>query len=162
MYRMAVMTMFAPPSLAAKLNIPHCTKMALIHDVAESIVGDITPMDREVPKTEKARREAAVMAYIADSLLPGVYGGITAQDIKAVFEEYEANESLEAKFVHDVDKVELLLQAVEYERANEGKIVLTEFYGTLERIVLPEIRAWGEGVIKEREAFWADKGGLPS
>jgi hypothetical protein len=33
MYRMSIMTMMAPPSLATKINIPHCTKMALIHDM---------------------------------------------------------------------------------------------------------------------------------
>lgn len=162
MYRMAMMTMFAPPSLAAKLNVPHCTKMALIHDVAESIVGDITPMDRDVPKSEKARREAEVMKYISKDLLGGVYGGVTGQEIQAIFEEYEANETLEAKFVHDIDKMELLLQALEYERGHDGKIDLTEFYGTINRITLPEIKAWAESVLKEREAFWASKGGLPN
>ncbi|KAL1956625.1 hypothetical protein VTO42DRAFT_6972 [Malbranchea cinnamomea] len=162
MYRMSMMTMFAPPSLASKLNIPHCTKMALIHDVAESIVGDITPMDREVPKAEKARREAEVMEYIAKDLLGGVYGGVAGKEIQAIFEEYEANETLEAKFVHDIDKMELLLQALEYERSHDGKLDLSEFYGTLDRITLPEIRAWGEAVLREREDFWAKKGGLPS
>ena len=57
MYRMSIMTMLAPPSLAAKINIPHCTKMALVHDMAESLVGDITPVDTQVSKSEKARRE---------------------------------------------------------------------------------------------------------
>jgi putative hydrolase of HD superfamily len=39
-------------SLSSKIKIPRCIKMALIHDLAEALVGDITPMD-EVPKTEK-------------------------------------------------------------------------------------------------------------
>lgn len=157
---MSMMTMFAPPTLAPKLDIPRCTKMALVHDVAEALVGDITPYDRDVPKTEKARREADVMKYISTSLLGGVHGG--DQDIHALFKEYETNETLEAKFVHDIDKVELLLQTIEYERAHEGQIDLREFYRTVNRIVLPEMKAWGEDVIKERDAFWADKRGAPS
>ena len=155
MYRMSMMTMFPPPALAPKLDIPRCTKMALVHDVAESLVGDITPNDRDVPKTEKARREADVMKYISTTLLGGVHGG--DQGIEAIFEEYEANETLEARFVHDIDKMELLLQTIEYERAHEGKLDLSEFYGTTERIVLPEMKAWADAVIKERDSFWADK-----
>ncbi|KKK19095.1 hypothetical protein P175DRAFT_0482775 [Aspergillus ochraceoroseus IBT 24754] len=155
MYRMSVMTMLAPPSLAARLNLLHCMKMALVHDMAESLVGDITPND-PVPKSEKARREAAVMEYIANSLLRGVPSGILAgADILAVFQEYEANETLEAQFVHDVDKMELLLQMVEYERSYG--IDLEEFTGVAKRVHLPEMKEWAASVLEEREAFWKSK-----
>ncbi|KAL4935458.1 hypothetical protein BDV06DRAFT_128452 [Aspergillus oleicola] len=155
MYRMSVMTMLAPPSLAARLNLQHCMKMALVHDMAESLVGDITPVD-PIKKTEKARREAAVMEYIANTLLRGVPSGILAgDDILAVFNEYEANETLEAQFVHDVDKMELLLQMVEYEQSHE--IDLNEFLGVAKRIHLPEIQEWAATVLKEREALWKSR-----
>ncbi|PGH03710.1 hypothetical protein AJ79_07292 [Helicocarpus griseus UAMH5409] len=156
MYRMSIMTMFAPPSIAAKLNIPRCTKMALIHDMAESIVGDITPADTHIPKIEKARREAEVVEYIAKSLL-GAVPGLAAQDIQDVFREYEDNVTPEAKFVHDIDKMELLLQTVEYERSHAGKLDLTEFYHVYARIQLPEVKEWADTVMQEREAFWAGK-----
>lgn len=152
MYRMSVMTMLAPPSLATRLNLQHCMKMALVHDMAESLVGDITPAD-PIKKTEKARREAAVMEYIAGTLLRGVPSGMLAgDDILAVFNEYEANETLEAQFVHDVDKMELLLQMVEYERSRE--IDLAEFLNVAKKIYLPEIQEWAATVLKEREALW--------
>ncbi|PYI25238.1 hypothetical protein BP00DRAFT_431463 [Aspergillus indologenus CBS 114.80] len=156
MYRMSIMTMLAPAALAPRLNLAHCMKMALIHDMAESLVGDITPVDK-VDKTEKARREAAVMDYIAGTLLAGVpgTGASTGQEILAVFHEYEANETLEAQFVHDVDKMELLLQMVEYERASG--VDLTEFCHVAGRIQLPEVKEWAATVMQEREAFWAGK-----
>ncbi|KAK2733065.1 hypothetical protein FQN55_003766 [Onygenales sp. PD_40] len=160
MYRMSIMTMFAPPALAAKLNIPRCTKMALIHDMAESIVGDITPADTHITKPEKARREAEVIDYISKSLL-GQVPGLAAQEIREVFHEYEDNVTEEAKFVHDIDKMELLLQAVEYERAHAGKLDLSEFYHVLDGIKLPEVKEWAAAVIKEREAFWAESGVTP-
>ncbi|KAL2012517.1 hypothetical protein VTN00DRAFT_42 [Thermoascus crustaceus] len=156
MYRMSIMTMLAPPSLAAKLNIPHCTKMALVHDMAESLVGDITPVDKHVSKAEKARREGEVMDFLTKNLLAGVPGGaLTGEEIRRVFQEYEDNETLEAKFVHDVDKMELLLQMVEYERA-QG-IDLSEFCHVAQRIQLPEVKEWAATVFKEREAFWKEK-----
>ncbi|KAI9374044.1 HD domain-containing protein [Aspergillus egyptiacus] len=152
MYRMSIMTMLAPPSLASRLDLPRCMKMALVHDMAESLVGDITPVD-PIKKTEKARREAAVMEYISKTLLRGVPSGMLAgDDILAVFNEYEANETLEAQFVHDVDKMELLLQMVEYERSYE--IDLAEFLNVSNRIHLPEIQEWAATVLQEREALW--------
>lgn len=152
MYRMSIMTMFAPPELASKINLPHCTKMALIHDMAESLVGDITPVDTHITKAEKARREAAVMDYITERLLGKVPGAsLSVQEMKQVFEEYEENKTLEANFVHDIDKLELLLQMVEYERSH--KVDLSEFEGVLSRLQLPEMKAWAENVVQERPKY---------
>lgn len=149
MYRMSIMTMMAPPSLSSKLDIPRCTKMALIHDMAEALVGDITPVDLHITKAEKARREASVMDYITETLLGKVPGGaLSGADIKSVFQEYEDDVTPEAHFVHDIDKMELLLQMVEYERSN--KVDLTEFTHVASRIRLPEIQAWAAEVIAER------------
>jgi len=42
MYRMSIISMLCPdPSV----NRDHCVKMAIVHDMAESLVGDITPVD---------------------------------------------------------------------------------------------------------------------
>ena len=144
------MTMAAPPSLSSRLNVPRCTKMALVHDMAESLVGDITPVDTHVPKSEKARREAAVMEYISKDLLGGVAGGtLFGTDILEVFREYEDSETLESKFVHDIDKLELLLQMVEYER--DRGVNLGEFCHVAKRIQLPEVKEWSATVIREHE-----------
>ena len=145
--------MLCPPALASRLNIPHCTKMALVHDMGESLVGDITPVDG-VSKGEKARREQETMQYLGNNLL-GQYGSGEAGDsFKKVWEEYEASETLEAIFVHDVDKMELVLQMVEYERRGEGKLDLSEFAWVAKRIQLDEMKRWCEEVLEERNAMW--------
>jgi putative hydrolase of HD superfamily len=121
--------MFAPPSLASKINIHHCSKMALVHDMAEALVGDITPVDG-VPKTEKNRRENMTMDYFTKSLLGKVNGGITGH---------------------------LVLQMVEYEKARDHKLDLGEFSWVARRIVLDEVKVWAKEILKEREEFWAGK-----
>lgn len=161
MYRMSIMTMLAPPSLSSKINIPHCTKMALIHDMAEALVGDITPVDVHITKEEKSRRETEVIEYIAKTLLGRVYGGVAGQDVQKIFQEYEDNVTLEAKFVHDIDKMELLLQTVEYERSHGGRVDLSEFCHVLKRISLPEVKEWAEVVMEERKDFWDNKVSKP-
>nr|XP_040139192.1 5'-deoxynucleotidase HDDC2 isoform X2 [Ictidomys tridecemlineatus] len=53
MYRMAVMAMVTKDD---HLNKDRCIRLALVHDMAECIVGDIAPADN-IPKEEKHRRE---------------------------------------------------------------------------------------------------------
>ncbi|KAJ5823672.1 hypothetical protein N7447_006012 [Penicillium robsamsonii] len=152
MYRMSIMTMLCPPSLASKLNLSHCVQMSLVHDMAECLVGDITPLNKDITKAEKSRRELLTMEYIGNSLIGGAPGGASAQEkLMGLFREYEDNITLEAQFVHDVDKVEMILQVVEYERSQKRD--LSEFYHVVGAIRLPEMQEWATVVLKEREAL---------
>ncbi|KAF2235576.1 hypothetical protein EV356DRAFT_500071 [Viridothelium virens] len=153
MYRMSIMTMLAPSSLSSQLDVSRCISMALVHDMAESLVGDITPMDN-MAKTEKVRREADTMDFLCKSLLGRVDQGIAGDRIRQLWQEYEDGETLEAKFVHDVDKMELILQMIEYERTFEGRLDLGEFSGVAERIELEELKVWAEEVLRERGDYW--------
>lgn len=156
MYRVALITMFAPPPLSSKINIPHCIKMALIHDLAEALVGDITPMD-EVPKTEKNRREEITIDYFTSCLLGKVNSGIVGKEINDIWREFEDGKTLESRFVNDVDKIELVLQMVEYERIHEHRLDLGEFSWVTRRILLPEVKEWANEVLREREDFWGGR-----
>jgi len=149
MYRMALMTMFCPP----ELDMPRCMKMALIHDMAESLVGDITPVDG-VAKPEKSRREAETMDYITQRLLGNVDAGDVGREIRDIWQEYEDSKTAESHFVHDVDKMELLLQMVAYEKRGQGKLDLGEFAYVKTKIVMQRVKDWAEELIQEREAFW--------
>jgi len=158
MYRMSLMSMLAPPSLAPRLDLPRCIQMCLIHDMAESLVGDITPVDG-VPRPEKHAREKATMDYISKTLLGNVYGG--ASDVGArvagLWQEYEDSQTLESRFVHDIDKMELLLQMVEYEKRAGGQVDLGEFAYIATKIGLPEMQGWAAELLRERDDFWADR-----
>ncbi|KAL8986710.1 MAG: hypothetical protein Q9177_004020 [Variospora cf. flavescens] len=160
---MSILTLLAPLPLRHSLNIPHCTFLALVHDMAESLVGDLTPLDN-VPKPEKSRRERTTMTFLTSSLLaaPSTNVGDAGAQINAAWEEYEAADTLESKFVHDVDKLELLLQMVEYERRGEGSVDLGEFVHVAKGIQLGEMKVWCREVLRERRAFWEGKGIVPS
>ncbi|PKA55555.1 hypothetical protein AXF42_Ash006757 [Apostasia shenzhenica] len=119
MYRMALMALIAGD--LPGVNRERCIKMAIVHDIAEAIVGDITPSDG-VPKAEKSRREEAALNEMCKILGEG----IRADEIKELWAEYENNASIEASLVKDFDKVEMILQALEYEMEHEK--VLDEFF----------------------------------
>ncbi|KAF3452886.1 hypothetical protein FNV43_RR03319 [Rhamnella rubrinervis] len=119
MYRMGVMALIS--SDIPGVDRDKCIKMAIVHDIAEAIVGDITPSDG-ISKTEKSRREREALDHMCKLL----GGGSRAKEIGDLWMEYEENSSPEAKIVKDFDKVEMILQALEYE--NEQGKDLDEFF----------------------------------
>lgn len=131
--------------------------MALVHDMAESLVGDITPADH-VPKAEKHRREAESMDFLTGSLLGKSSQGFEqGQGLKEIWQEYEESKTKEAVFVHDVDKLELVLQMMEYERREKATLDLGEFIGVIQKIQLKEVKVWCAEILKERDEFWKSK-----
>ncbi|KAF6155074.1 hypothetical protein GIB67_035821 [Kingdonia uniflora] len=98
MYRMSIMALIAAD--IPGVDRDKCVKMAIVHDIAEAIVGDITPVDG-VSKLEKSRREREALDYLCKLL----GGGSRAKEIDELWMEYEGNSSLEAKVVKDFDKV---------------------------------------------------------
>ena len=132
--------------------------MALVHDMAEALVGDITPRDG-VSKIEKNRRETETMDFLTSRLLGKSTGAMEqGQGLREIWQEYEDGKTKEAKFVKDVDKIELVLQMMEYERARDGQLDLGEFAWVAENIKLEEVKSWCREILKEREEFWDKKG----
>ncbi|KAI5069059.1 hypothetical protein GOP47_0015360 [Adiantum capillus-veneris] len=143
MHRMAVMAIIAAGFPG--IDRDKCVKMAVVHDIAEAIVGDITP-SCGVPKEEKSRRERAAV----DEMCMLLGGGLAAEEVKELWLDYENNASLEANLVKDFDKVEMILQALEYETTH-GK-VLNEFYeSTAGKFQTAIGKAWAAEIIMRRE-----------
>ena len=91
-------------------------KMSLLHDLAESKTGDLTPA--RISKREKDGLENAAMAEILQSLPEAV-----KNDYQGIWDDFQRGASEEAIFVHDVDKLEMALQARIYSKdAPEGEI----------------------------------------
>ncbi|KAF3337339.1 HD domain containing protein isoform X1 [Carex littledalei] len=143
MYRMAIMTLIAPD--LPNIDRERCIKIAIVHDIAEAIVGDITPSDG-VPKAEKSRLEKEAL----DEMCRILGGGLRADEIKELWAEYENNSSIEASIVKDFDKVEMILQALEYETAEHGKILDEFFLSTAGKFQTDIGKSWAAEVVKRR------------
>lgn len=120
MYRMGLMSFLIPES--SSLDRVKCMKIALIHDLAEALVGDITPYCG-VPKEEKRRREQEAIVEISN-LVPKISG----EEILSLFHEYESQETQEAKWVKDCDRYDMIQQAFEYEKRDETPMKHQEFF----------------------------------
>lgn len=124
--------------------------------MAELLVGDITPVDG-VPKPEKSRRESLTMDFLTKNLFGNKDDIAIGEDIRAIWDEYEDSKTLESQYVHDIDKMELLLQMMEYEKRAEGTLDLGEFTRVASRMTLEDTKAWAGELLEEREKFWGAK-----
>ena len=77
--------------------------MCLIHDIVEIDAGDTYAYDTEGLKIQKAREDLAKERIY--SLLPDDQKA----ELIALFDEFEANETAEAKFAHAMDNFQPLL-----------------------------------------------------
>ncbi|XP_071804721.1 5'-deoxynucleotidase HDDC2-like isoform X1 [Asterias amurensis] len=144
MYRMAVLAMLIPEGQGLRRD--HCVKMAIVHDLAESIVGDITPLDG-VSKEDKYKREKDAMNHIGSLINPDV-----GSELCALWQEYEDCATQEAKFVKDLDKFEMVLQAFEYETLQNRPKQLQDFFdSTKGKFVHPTVIDWVQEVYRQRE-----------
>ncbi|EYU22602.1 hypothetical protein ABFS82_05G027000 [Erythranthe guttata] len=149
MYRMSLMALIT--SDIPGVNRERCIKIAIVHDIAEAIVGDITPSDG-VPKAEKSRMETEAL----DEMCKVLGGGMRAEEIKELWLEYENNSSLEANLVKDFDKVEMILQALEYE-TEHGKVLDEFFLSTAGKFQTETGKKWAAEIISRRNSRLANR-----
>ncbi|XP_050666741.1 5'-deoxynucleotidase HDDC2 [Leptidea sinapis] len=148
MYRMGLMTfLLTEENNPTKLDRFRCLQIALIHDLAECIVGDLTP-HCGVPPDEKHRREAEAMKQIAELT------GIAGDRMYDLYMEYETQSTPEAKFAKDLDRYDMVLQAFEYEKRENAPKKLEEFFtATYGKFNHPFIQDLAKELYRQRDEF---------
>lgn len=89
------------------IDINKVILMLAVHEIGETIIGDITPED--MPSKEKSELETKAVEELLE-MIPN------SKLIKELFYEFEAKETPEAKFAYQIDKSECDLQARLYEQ----------------------------------------------
>lgn len=126
MYRMSVMTFLLDKNPEINgLDRVKCMEIALVHDLAEALVGDITPYCG-ISREEKRAKELNAMQDISKLIHPN------SDKLMELFAEYEKGETAEAKFVKDLDRLDMIMQAFEYEKRDESPLRLQEFFDSTE------------------------------
>ena len=102
-WHMAVMAYLLKEHANEQVDISRVMLMCLIHDIVEIDAGDTYAYDTDSQKSQKEREDRAKERIF--SLLP--------EDQKAelvsLFDEFEANETSEAKFAHAMDNLQPLM-----------------------------------------------------
>ena len=105
-------------------NVERLLKLALLHDLEEAITGDLTPQDKEsreenVLRTQKISAREQLLSYFPEE---------NQRAYRELWSELENEESKEAQLVHELDKLEMVLQANEYAKGGIETTKLKEFY----------------------------------
>ncbi len=128
-----------------KLDRGKIVIMAILHDMAESVTGDLSlGGSRLLPPGAKAEAEGRAMDE--------AFGGLDfAESWLEIWQEFENLASDEARIVRDADRIDLLTQALVYER-NTGTVNLDEFwkFAPVSSFHFAESRSLIEGLLKRR------------
>ena len=104
-WQMALMAVLMHRHLEHPVNLEKALKMVVIHDLLEAEAGDIPFFETGPRKAAKASKEQAAIKNIRDML-----DEPTGQEIYALWHEFEALQSLEAKFAKALDSLEVQIQ----------------------------------------------------
>jgi putative hydrolase of HD superfamily len=120
-FRVALMAMILAEERG--LDVLRVVKMALIHDLAEAETGDLTPVQKDVDPQAAKRREDEVMKKLAERLPNKARVGV-----ESAWREFAEGATPEARLVKDADKLEMVIQASEYEGTGCDKKRLMRFW----------------------------------
>ena len=120
-YSTAIMSMVL--SDLEGLDTEKIIKMALLHDLAESIVGDITPDKMNYER--KINMENKAMIQILENLPSSI-----SQQYIVLWYDFQKNSSKEANLLHEIDKLEMAFQAKFYLDKGVSKEKLRSFFKT--------------------------------
>jgi putative hydrolase of HD superfamily len=99
-------------------------KLALLHDLEEAITGDLTPQDKE----SRGENVARAQKISAREQLISHFPLENQRAYRELWSELENEKSREAQLVHELDKLEMALQANEYAKGGIEATKLKEFY----------------------------------
>lgn len=108
-------------NLSAPLDVGYAVQMALLHDMAESVLTDLPHRSTKMLGRESKRRAES---RIIDTLFAGITGAAYYENL---CQEYSEVSSPEARLVKDTDKLEMVFQAHRYEE-QRGQVNLAEFW----------------------------------
>ena len=88
------------------LDIEKCLKMALLHDIVEVFAWDTVIFDKKMEATKEEREKKSILQ------LEEVLWKKEFKIFRNIIEEYMNRSSIEAEFVHQIDKFQPIMQIV--------------------------------------------------
>ena len=110
-WHMAIMTVLLAGYADEKIDVLKTVTMLLIHDIVEIDAGDTYAYDEDAKKTQREREVKAADRIFG--LLPEKQG----KEFRALWEEFEAQETAESKFARTMDNI----QPIMLNAATDGK-----------------------------------------
>ena len=137
-WHMAMMIYLLREYSNEEFNVAKAMMMALIHDIVEIDAGDTYAYDTAALETQKEREERAA------ERIYGLLPDDQRDELRALFEEFEAGESAEAKFARTMDNLQPLLLNDSNGGADwrEHKVKKSQVVGRQKRSILGSEAIW--------------------
>lgn len=126
----ALLALFLADEFFPELDKGKLVQMGLLHDFGEIYAGDIVPGKASL--ADKHELELRSVERVFSRLRHG-------KKYLAVWEEFEAQETAEARFMKEIDRLEMVLQASVYE--HDGMENLSAFFHSADKALsTPKLR----------------------
>lgn len=110
-WQMALMALWLQNRYNGVYDFNKVIKLCLCHDLAESIIGDITP-EESAYQNKSVREQAAMKELAQEADFP---------DAAELFAEYEAGQTPEALLARDLDQLDMYAQSLDYEQKDASR-----------------------------------------
>ncbi len=98
--------------------------LALMHDIGKTVIGDVISQRGKTVNIQKQRaKHGEELAAIRD-----IFAGLNVPDVQDIVEDFLKQESEEARAMKEIDKLEMVMQALAYEQNVEDPNTLVEFW----------------------------------
>ena len=123
-------------------------RLALLHDFHEALIGDYDAFDKQRIGLEQVKKNQQQAINKVFAVLPEAI----REKYVRLADEYLGQETPEAKLIKQIDKLEMILQALEYEKEDYDKTKLQTFWNGVEGALTdPDMKAIFELLKAERK-----------
>lgn len=122
-WRLAFLCLLVHEELKLEIDIGHALKLALMHDVVESVTGEVDAwrvIQGEICPVVKEQKEKEALEFLTKDMAVG-------HTLRNLFQEYVDQSSEEARFVKGLDKIDGFLTILE---AGHKKYTKEVFYAS--------------------------------
>jgi putative hydrolase of HD superfamily len=139
------------------VDVERVLKMALLHDLSESLTFDISKAYLRYLGRKGSRIKTRLEEKATSHVLADLQDDRLAHRFRTAISDYSSPNSLEARIVHCADALDLLLQVIEYEKMGYSKITLEPIWretrSKLMKYKLPLANEWSRQLQRIRTAL---------
>jgi putative hydrolase of HD superfamily len=118
-----------------RVDAERVLRMALLHDLSETLTFDISKGYLDY----LGKRGKAIKDEVEEAAWKHILNGITKTKLRSHYSrlqyEFDAEQTLESRIVHAADRLDILLQVVEYAKRGYPKPLLANLWSSTEREV---------------------------
>ncbi len=130
------------------LDTEKLIRLALLHDIHEALIGDYDYFDKQRIGLEQAKKNQEQAINEVFHKLPLN----VREKYVDLAKEYLCQETTEARLVKQIDKLEMIMQAFQYEKAGYDKVKLKSFWDSVEgTLTEPNLKAIFKLLKEERK-----------